>query len=121
MLLDTLNGLHTLHEDFAAFLVSSTECGEFRGATSGSPAPYDEFLHGLRVAKTRAETSLHLAHDRWLELLAPREALEGFARQLLVPEDGDHNHWYGRPLSLVIEADESWPGPSGRVSGRGDR
>lgn len=113
MLLDTLNGLLTLHEDFTAFLGSPAERAEFRGATGGSPEPYDEFIPGLRVEKSGREACLRFAEDRWLELSGPRQALEKFGEQLLVLDDGDHNHWYGRPLSLIIEADESWPGHAG--------
>jgi hypothetical protein len=51
VLLDTAQGLHTLQQAFGAFLESPSLTKSFAAATNGSPAPYEEFLPGLRVSK----------------------------------------------------------------------
>jgi len=45
------------------FLVASI----FRGPVQGDPAPYEEFLGGLRILKTDQEARLRLTEDRWLD------------------------------------------------------
>ena len=110
MLLDTRTGLRELQARFKAFVASPVDTASFAAETTGSPAPYDEFLGGLRVQKRSGETSLILAADRWLELSASLRDLESFGQKLTVVDDGGHNHWYCAPISLIIEADDLWPG-----------
>jgi hypothetical protein len=107
MLLDTAQGLRALQDAFGAFITSPSQAASFAAATDGSPAPYDEFLSGLRVFKGE-ETRLQLASDRWLEFVGTPADLSAF-HQVLAPADGNHLHWHSRPVSLIIEADNSWP------------
>ena len=110
MLLDTVGGLRSLYDEFASFLASSSTTREFPAQTNGSPAPYDRFLAGLRVHKGDNKTQMRITSDGWIELQGNSEELEQFKEQLLVEQDCDHKHWYSSPISLIIEADESWPG-----------
>ena len=106
MLLDSTQGLKELFEQLNAFILSDNDAGSFAARTTGSPEPYEEFLGGLRVFKTRECHQLLISKDRWLELSATPHDMKRFAQSLLISDDGDHNHWYGKPLSLIIEADE---------------
>ncbi len=108
MLLDTRGGLRALYQEFAKFLESEAPEYAFQAQTSGSPAPYDEFLRGLRVQKSEEEAKLCFGKDGWLELSGGFAELSEFKDKLLVQEDGSHNHWYGTPVSLIVEADDEW-------------
>ncbi len=110
MLLDTVEGLRSFIGQFTEFLASGEVSAAFSAETSGSPEPYEEFLKGLRVEKTEGEPKLFLAEDKWLDLSAQPTELGVFKEKLLVESDGDHNHYYCSPVSMIIEADESWPG-----------
>jgi hypothetical protein len=92
-----------------AFLASTEKEAVFAAQTSGSPTPYDEFLGGLRVQRRDGEARLCFSEDRWLELSEPVEELQGFAEKLLVTEEQGHRHWYGVPVSLILEADNYYP------------
>ena len=105
MLLDNVQGLRDFQLAFGNFLTSSAQAISFPAVTNGSPAPYDEFLLGLRVSKGEAKR-LQLSADRWLELSGSPQDLQAF-HGLLVPEDGDHLHWRSAPTSLIIEADDT--------------
>jgi hypothetical protein len=107
MLLDSAQGLRALHEALGAFLASRSFNVAFEAATSGSPAPYDKFLLGLRVSKGSV-AQLQVSAAGWLELSASPEELQGFRERFLVSADGEHRHWYSAPVSLIIEADNSW-------------
>ena len=109
MLLDTRVGLNELHQRFLSLADSLGNRKSFAAEVTGDPAPYTEFLKGLRVGVFEGETELVLASDRWLELRAAPSELILLSDQLLVDEDGAHNHWYTCPVSLIIEADDSWP------------
>ncbi len=63
MLLDTKEGLHSLHIQLRAFLESSAESAEFAVSTKGSPARYAEFLAGLRLKKGNGMVRLSLEID----------------------------------------------------------
>jgi hypothetical protein len=110
MMLDTVQGLKEFRRRFADFLASGEATTAFVAETSGSPEPYEEFLSGLRVRKAESDPELCLADDNWLELSAQPKELGTFQEALSVESDGDHNHYYCSPVSLIIEADESWPG-----------
>ena len=107
MLLDTEKGLSTLQVSFTEFLAAPSISMSFAAATNGSPEPYGEFLSGLRVCKGDAN-SLHLTADRWLELSGSPQELLAFQQRLSVAH-GNHSHWRSNPVSLIIEADDSWP------------
>jgi hypothetical protein len=110
MLLGTELQLQALHAKFDAFVVSSETSAVFVAETDGSPAPADEFLGGLRVAKEDGEPKLLISSDRWLEFSASPEDMRRFRDKLLVKESDGHTHWYCKPVSLIIEADSTWPG-----------
>ena len=110
MLLDTVQGMAEFKKEINAFILSSAEKMSFAADTTGSPEPYDEFLNGLRVHKSKGETKLIITEDKWLELEGSESGLSNLELQLVVEKDGDHNHFYSTPVSLIIEVDESWPG-----------
>jgi len=106
LLLDSAQGLSVLHQRLAEFLGSGAQEASYPALTNGDPAPYTEFLGGLRVRKDPQRLQLRIADDRWLELSAPSADLLKFAERLLVPTDHAHHHWYSTPVSLIIRADE---------------
>src|SRR4051812_12397728 len=108
MLLGSRAELLTLHESFRLFLASDNRTGSFPAVTTGSPAPYDRLLLGLRVQKCDEATRMYVSSDQWLELSGPPEILAQFGDKLPVQEDGRHHHWYSAPVSLIIEADDDW-------------
>jgi len=107
MLLDSAQGLRLLHERLAGFLNSGAQEASFPALTSGVPAPYTEFLVGLRLRQDPQRSPLWIADDRWLELSAPSAELQKFVQKFVGLTDGDHHHWYSSPVSLIIEADDS--------------
>jgi hypothetical protein len=109
MLMDTAEGLRGLVRKLEAFMVSQDAVASFTAETSGTSAPYKEFLYGLRVQKREGGSRLFLSEDKWLELWGGAKELEDFKGV----SDGEHDHWYSSPISLIIEADESWPGWEG--------
>ena len=111
MLLDTAQGLRVLRQSFDDFLASPSVTASFSAAMNGSPAPYDEFLLGLRVSKG-GQKQLLISADRWLELSGSPQDLHDFCA-CLTPKENNHLHWYGKPLSLIIEADDFWLGHEG--------
>jgi hypothetical protein len=110
MLLGTESQLRSLYSSFDVFARSSATSASFVAETSGSPDPHSEFLCGMRVAKQDAESRLVVSSDRWLELTARKEEICRFRDKLLVKESDGHTHWYCNPISLIIEADGTWPG-----------
>lgn len=106
MLLDSVQGLKELYGRLIDFIDSDDGAESFKAKTHGSPEPYKEFLSGLRVFKNSESRQLKISEDRWLEFSTSPDELEQFAQSLLVSDDGDHNHWYGKPYSLIVEADE---------------
>ena len=111
MLLDRQAGLHALALEFRAFLDGSSSSSDFLAEMNGDPAPYAEFLPGLRVHKAPdGPPGLEILSDRWLELTARPEDLEKLYSKLARADDTGHTHFYAGPLSLILEADDSWPG-----------
>jgi len=102
MLLESFDGLRMLYSSFDTFLVSDEVQTSFRAVTQGNPAPYDEFLQGLRVRKG-GEAELNISMDGWLELSGTVQELESFKECFLIDDDGSHRHWYSVPISLIIE------------------
>jgi len=113
MLMDTVEGLRRFSKIFEQFIASQDVAASFEAETSGTSAPYKEFLCGLRVQKSEGGSGLFLSEDKWLELSGGERELEEFKSKLSGVKDGGHNHWYSNPISLIIEADESWPGWEG--------
>jgi hypothetical protein len=68
MLLETGVNLDLLQGRLSTFLTSEIESDSVPAETAHSPAPYHEFLGGLRIQKTQGQVMLSLAEDRWLEL-----------------------------------------------------
>ena len=106
MLLDSVQGLRELRKQFEHFLSSSEVEVSFQAITASDPAPYEELLGGLRVTKNDGHNCLTFSEDRWLLLSASSTVLSEFSNNLLVEKDGEHNHWYSSPVSLIIEADD---------------
>jgi len=120
MLLDSVAGLHALQERFGAFLTSSDQEAWFPADTRGDPAPYEEFLGGLRVLKDDGVNTLSLTDDRWLVLSAQPKQLAAFCETLGIEQDGSHRHWYSSPVALIIAADD-WRADSERQQMLRDR
>ena len=109
MLLDTDAGLRVLGSELGAFLESAASAHSFPAHTSGSAKPYAEFLEGLRVTKAELlAPELQIGKDRWLELKANVAELAQFRKRIDVLRNGDHTHLYASPISLVVEADDTW-------------
>jgi len=108
MLMDTLSGLHALHADLEKFLKSHEPFADFPAAMDRNPAPYQEFLRGLRLIRGAGEPRLTLGPDRWLVLTGATEKLEECAKQFLAEEENGHTHLYTAPMSLIIESDSTW-------------
>jgi hypothetical protein len=108
MLLDSAQGLGRLHQRLAEFLSSGAQEASFPALTNGDPAPYTEFLVGLRLRRDPQNSQLRIADDRWLELSAPSAELHKFVEKFLGLTDGNHHHWYSSPVSLIIEVDDDW-------------
>ena len=106
MLLDSPGGLRALERKFKEFLESSSPRASFPAITTGDPAPFSEFLGGLRVEKSEGPSQLRFSDDRWLQLIGPPQELSLLAKSLSGLDDGNHHHWYTSPVSLIIEADE---------------
>jgi hypothetical protein len=64
MLLDQQERLSSLAEELRA-MVAVRDSRTFAADTSGSPAPYDELLQGLRVRSVgKSPTTCYIADDR---------------------------------------------------------
>ena len=68
MLLDTAAELNVLYRKICEFMSSELKESSFPAEVNLSPAPYEEFLNGLRIQKTHGAIMLRLSQDRWLEL-----------------------------------------------------
>jgi hypothetical protein len=108
MLLDTKAAFRALHERLRAFLQSSEEVAAFAADTDGNPAPYSQFLLGLRLKKRPGPAELTLSPDGWLVLEGSSAELEECCAKFLFDEENDHAHLYTKPVSLIIEADNIW-------------
>ena len=102
MLFATANGLLALHRSLEAFLNSASLESAFPALTTGNPAPYAEFLLGLKVRKGN-RSMLSLLPNGWLELAGSPHDINSFGSKLLTCKNGSHTHWYSTPVSLVIE------------------
>jgi hypothetical protein len=88
--------------------------GAYTAQTDGCPEPYSEFLPGVRVEQSGgSQPECYLAPDRWLELRASAANLEELCRNIEGLRSGDHVHLYSAPISLIFEADDTWPGFNG--------
>ena len=104
-------GLHALGRELGAFLETAGESAEFLAEATGDPAPYSEFLPGLRVRKAAdGPPGLEVGPDRWLELTATPDDLRKLCARLARVTDAGHTHFYAGGGSLILEADDSWPG-----------
>ena len=111
MLLDREVGLHALGKELGAFLHAVGNSAEFCGEVTGDPAPYSGFLPGLRVHKAAdGPPGLVVAPDRWLELTATIKDLGKLRTKLAHASTDRHTHFYAGPSSLILEADDLWPG-----------
>jgi hypothetical protein len=106
MLVDKRVGLRKLQKEFRIFLKSNNAVQEFRALTKERVDSLGEFLKGLRVRKSDGEAKLSYGTDGWLELAGGVRELEQFGEKISVEKDGEHRHWYGTPVSLIIESDD---------------
>jgi hypothetical protein len=114
MLLDREEALHSLATELGEFAAGRRVSGVFTAEMNGSPEPYTAFLCGIRVQKTAGGSpELYLANDQWLELRASVPDLEKLCHNVALLKNGDHTHLYAGPISLIVEADDSWPGFNG--------
>ena len=107
MLLATASGLGSLSSAIQEFLGASSLAANFAAETDGDPAPYDEFLPGLRVIKGSGQ-KLTIAGNKWLELEASPNHLVAFCDLLRHPKDGQHVHLSASPECLIVEEGQ-WP------------
>jgi hypothetical protein len=111
MVLDREAALHGFARELRKLAADARIDEVFTAETDGNPEPYTEFLPGLRVHKVREDCpECHLAKDRWLELQANQADLEKLCQRLERLQNGEHTHLYSSPISLIFEADDSWPG-----------
>jgi len=119
MILDSVAELNMLHEKLQGFLSSSEESVRLLADTSGSAAPYHEFLAGLEVEKSDGPIYVSLTPDRWLRIEGGRDNLEVYVRFFAFGAGDDHQHHhpeqvfrsgYVKPgtLSVIIEADNEY-------------
>ena len=116
MLLDTGAELNALHLRLNDFLTSSEMSISLPAETTLSPAPYQEFLCGLRLKKSQGLVMLTLTQDRWLELAGSEDNLAKYVSHFKFdkPEEDDHHHTDNGEhmargtLRLIVEADSTW-------------
>jgi len=116
MLLDKGGRLNALHSQLTSFLESCATETSFPADVTHDPAPFEDFLPGLRVKKAEGKVVLRLADDRWLELAGSKENLAEYIRHFRFddpdadvhhhPENG--SHMSRGSMHLVVEADSSW-------------
>jgi hypothetical protein len=102
MLQDSPGGLADLHAAITAFLDSPNERVAIDAVTTGSPAPYQELLRGLRVAKGNG-LRLSISDDRWLELEVSANSIGEFMQAVSPGAGTGHRHCYTTPVSLIVE------------------
>ena len=111
MLLDREEALHAFAIELGEFAAGRRVSAVFAAELNGSPEPYSRFLHGIRVNKVDGGSpELYLEKDHWLELRASVADLEKLCHDVARLKNGQHTHLYAIPISLIIEADNSWPG-----------
>ena len=107
MVIDTRSALTELSERVRTVAASANQFSEYPAAVSGRPAPYDEFLRGMRIKIIQGQSNVEISRDRWLNLELSCDDLDKLCDNLIVNEDGAHNHLYTTPISLIIEADDN--------------
>jgi hypothetical protein len=79
-------------------------------------SPYSATWASWRLTFYRAKRTFLIRPMFGLLLRAELEGSDHRVRELgestLVPSDGEHRHWCTMPVSLIIEADNSWPSRS---------
>lgn len=84
---------------------------DFAADTHGEPELYSEFLPGRRVCTANVvDAECRLLPDRWLELRARPAELDQLSRNIQKLKNGGHTHLYSSPVSLIFQADDSYPG-----------
>jgi hypothetical protein len=94
MLLESLEGMNSLHEKLIAFLASSENSIALPASSLGSPEPYQELLGGLEVLKGEGPLSLSLTPKRWLRLAGAPQHLAHYLSffHFEESEEGCHHH-----------------------------
>lgn len=121
MLQGTGRELNLLYAQLSKFLASGAEEVSFPADFKLDPAPYKEFLQGLRVKKAQGLTALRLADDRWLELAGSVVNLAAYVRHFRFDDPDAHEHHHPDngshmargSLCLIVQADSSWDDDAG--------
>jgi hypothetical protein len=119
MLLDSLAGMKTLHEQLVRFIESDETVLTLAADHSGLPRPYSRLLLGFQIRKAVGPIRLELTPQRWLSLSGSKENLARYVAffQFDDSEEGAHHHpehvhidGYLAPgsMSLIIEVDSNW-------------
>jgi len=115
MLLDGWAGCNALYKVLLEFLASDRASLFLHAKQDGDPAPYDEFLAGLRIYKADGPLMLRLTSDRWLELAGSCENLKTYFSHFCFEENEDSGHHHPDfgdhmargTMRLIIEVDDS--------------
>jgi hypothetical protein len=121
MLLDSLEGMKDTYRRLTDFLSSPQAELTVAAERTGSPAPHDVFLPGLRIKKGDGPIHLRLTDDGYLSLTGSLENLSRYISSFEFDSNGEGKHHHpdyvtqnGQPLrgyvapssmSLIIEID----------------
>lgn len=116
MLLDTGAGLNALYEQLNLFLSSALKDAVFPADITLNPAPYQEFLNGIRIFKTQGLVMLKLSSDHWLELSGAENNLVQYIANFYFKHPNIDNHHHPDnadymakdSMRIIIESDSSW-------------
>ena len=108
--------LNSLHACFSEFLASTDTTISVPAEVTLSPKPYQQFLPGLRLKKTKGAVCLCFAEDGWLELSGSVLNLSKYVSHFrFEPSEKDAHHhpdnanyMAANSLRLIIEADATW-------------
>ena len=108
--------LNVLYAHLSEFLASSETTISLPAEVTGSPAPYQQFLPGLRLKKTHDLVCLSFAEDGWLELSGSASYLSQYVSHFRFDPPGNDGHHHpdnanyiaSGSLRLIIEADSNW-------------
>lgn len=106
MLVGSPDELLALHREFKKFIASPGLSARFAASVHGDATPYDEFINGLQLSKTRGGPRLALSSDNWLVLEGSQHEIGLCADRLIFDAKLGHVHLYSAPMSLIIQANE---------------
>ena len=117
MLLDSVEGLNSLHKSLNEFIESGSRLKRFEAVRTGSPEPYQTFLPYFEVEVNDGPVKVEFGNENGLRLIGNRELLEKCIKAFRFKEneDGQHHHpidFLGNDnvapgtLGLIVEADD---------------